>query len=54
MYDQAEFLTFLESGFRGGLKKALNDVEPVMEDTLQQVGKVLDGRIKKVQTQLKV
>lgn len=53
-YDQAELQRFLEAGFRSSLKKALNDVEPVLEATLNQVGNVLDDRIKKVQTQLKV
>lgn len=53
-YDQAEFQSLLETGFRAGLKKALNDVEPVLEETLQHAGKVLNGRIKKAQGQLKV
>lgn len=53
-YDKTELRSLLESGFRGGLKKALNEFEPLMDDTLQHVGKLIDGRIKKVNSQLKV
>lgn len=53
-YDVEEYKTLLDAGFRSALKKSLNEVEPVMEDTVQHVGKLVDGRIKRVQNQLQV
>jgi hypothetical protein len=53
-YDQAELHKLLESGFRGALKKALNQMEPVLDDTLAHVGKILNEKIRSCQDQLKV